>query len=251
MLRPKETQDTAMVEQRTIEIVSVNVGMPSVLLSRPSGDIISGIDKRPVTAPSLRLSTTNLDGDGQSDTKESRFGGQVHGGPDQAVYAFPAEHYPRFGAAMGRPAAFGLVGENLTLRGATEADVCIGDVWEWGEALLQVSVSRSPCYKLGIRMGRQSLRGWVRREGLVGWYLRVLRPGMVPTTGRITVVERHQDGVTVLEVHRAIDGGGIGPARMQHLAPLATKARSKLKVGGRDLTGGVPENDEALVSAKP
>lgn len=241
-----------MVKQRqTLDIVSVNVGMPSVLLSRPSGDIISGIDKRPVAAPSLRLTPANLEGDGQSDTKESRFGGQVHGGPEQAVYAFPAEHYPRFEAAMGRPAAFGLVGENLTLRGATEADVCIGDVWEWGEALLQISVPRSPCYKLGIRMGSQSLRGWVRREGLVGWYLRVLRPGIVPTTGQIMVVERDPAGVSVLEVHRAIDGGGIGPGHLQHLAPLALKARNKLKVGGRDLTGGIPENDESLESVKP
>jgi MOSC domain-containing protein YiiM len=134
-------------QQQTLEIVSVNVGMPAVLLSRPSGDIISGIDKRPVTAPSLRLTTINLEGDGQSDTKESRFGGQVHGGPEQAVYAFPVEHYARLEAAMGRPVAPGLVGENLTVRGATEATACIGDVWEWGEALLQISVPRSPCYK--------------------------------------------------------------------------------------------------------
>jgi MOSC domain-containing protein YiiM len=248
---PKRKQGPNMVEQRqTIEIVSVNVGMPSVLLSRPFGDIVSGIDKRPVAAPSLRLTTTNLEGDGQSDTKESRFGGQVHGGPDQAVYAFPAEHYPRFAAAMGRPASYGLVGENLTLRGVTEAEVCIGDVWEWGEALVQVSVPRSPCYKLGIRLGRQSLRGWVRREGLVGWYLRVLRPGIVPTTGQIVVAQRHPAGVSVLAIHRAIDGGGVGPAHLQHLEPLAMKARNKLKVAGRDLTGGVPENDEALLSVQ-
>ena len=238
-------------QRQTIEIVTVNVGRPSVLLSRPWGDIISGIDKRPVAAPTLQLSRTNLEGDGQSDTKESRFGGQVHGGPEQAVYAFPSEHYPRFEAAMGKPAYYGLVGENLTLRGATEGDVYIGDIWEWGTAVLQVSVPRSPCYKLGIRMGRQALRGWVRREGLVGWYLRVLREGTVPTTGHIVVAERHPAAVTVLEVFRAIDGGGVGPEQMQHLEPLALKARNKLKVGGRDLTGGVPEQDEALVSVRP
>ncbi len=232
---------------QTIEIVSVNVGMPSVLLSRPSGDIVSGIDKRPVARPSLRLTAINLEGDGQADTKESRFGGQVHGGPDQAVYAFPVEHYVRFEATLERPVALGFVGENLTVRGATEAEVCIGDVWAWGEALLQVSVPRSPCYKLGIRMGRQALRRWVREEGLVGWYLRVLRPGIVPTSGRIAVVERHPAGVSVLEAHRAIDGGGIGPEHLQNLAPLAMKARRKLQVAGRDVTGGVPERDGKLV----
>jgi MOSC domain-containing protein YiiM len=226
-----------------LEIVSVNVGRPAVLLARPSGDIVSGIVKRPVAGPSLRLTEINLEGDGQADTKESRFGGQVHGGPDQAVYAFPAEHYARFEATLERAVGPGFVGENLTVRGATEAEVRIGDVWAWGEALLQVACPRSPCYKLGIRMGRQALRRWVREEGLVGWYLRVLRPGTVPTSGRIVVAERHPAGVTVLEVHRAIDGGGIGPAHLQELQPLAEKARRKLQVGGRDVTGGVPERD--------
>src|SRR5574341_1039076 len=119
-----------MVEQsETIEIVSVNVALPAVLLARPSGDIVSGIDKRPVASPSLRLTALNLEGDGQADTKESRFGGQVHGGPDQAVYAFPVEHYARFEATLARPVAPGFVGENLTIRGASEAAVRIGDVW--------------------------------------------------------------------------------------------------------------------------
>lgn len=233
-----------MEERRTLEIVSVNVGMPAVLLSRPSGDIVSGIDKRPVAAPALRLTATNLEGDGQSDTKESRFGGQVHGGPEQAVYAFPAEHFRRFEAEMGRPVTAGLFGENLTLRGMTEGEACIGDVWEWGDALLQISVPRSPCYKWGIRMGTQVLRRWIREEGLVGWYLRVLRPGTVPTSGRIVVAERHPARVSVLEVHRAIDDGGIGPKHLQDLEPLSLKARNKLRTAGRDQTGGVPERDE-------
>ena len=231
----------------SIEIVSVNVGMPKVLLSRPAGDIISGIDKRPVTAPTLRLTEINLEGDGQSDTKMGRFGGQVHGGPDQAVYAFASEHFPRFEAQMGKPVTPGLFGENLTLRGATEETTCIGDVWEWGDALLQVSVSRSPCYKWGIRMGKQSLRRFIREEGLVGWYLRVLRTGVVPTSGHIQVVERHPAKVSVLEIHRAIDGGGIGPTHLQELEPLSLKARNKLKTAGRDLTGGIPEQEGELV----
>jgi MOSC domain-containing protein YiiM len=235
---------TAMVEQKqTIEIVSVNVSLPKVLLSRPTGDVVSGIDKRPVTAPTLCLTTINLEGDGQSDTKISRFGGQVHGGPEQAVYAFPAEHYARFEAAAKIARSPGMFGENITTRGVTEADVCIGDIWEWGDALLQVSVPRSPCYKWGIQMGRQILRRWVREEGMVGWYFRVLRTGTVPTTGNIVIVERHPARVSVLEVHRAIDGGGIGPEHLQNLEPLSLKARNKLKVGGRDLTGGVPETD--------
>jgi len=242
-----QTVQTA-AQRHTLEIVSVNVSLPKVLLARPSGDIVSGIDKRPVSAPFLKLTTTNLEGDGQADTKESRFGGQVHGGPEQAVYAYPAEHYARFEATIGRPVGPGFVGENLTVRGATEADVCIGDVWEWGDALLQVSVPRSPCYKLGIRMGRQALRRWVREEGLVGWYLRVLRTGTVPTSGHIVVAERHPARVTVLEVHRAIDSGGIGPVHLQNLEVLSIKARRKLQTPGRDVIGSVPERDDQPLS---
>jgi MOSC domain-containing protein YiiM len=227
-----------------LEIVSVNVALPSVLVSRPSGDVISGIDKRPVTAPTLRLTHINLEGDGQADTKISRFGGQVHGGPDQAVYAFPAAHYPVFEAALGRSLSPGFVGENLTIgSGVTEADVCIGDIWAWGDARLEVASPRSPCYKLGIRMGRQALRRWLREDGLVGWYLRVLRQGTVPTSGEIVVESRHPAGVSVLEVHHALQSTAIGPGHLQDLAPLAEKARHKLQVAGRDLTGGVPERD--------
>ena len=229
----------------TIEILSVNVGLPKVLVARAAGDIVSGIDKHPVTTPTIRLSTINLEGDGQSDTKMGRFGGQVHGGPDQAVYAFASEHFPEFEARMGKPVTPGLFGENLTLRGATEETTYIGDVWEWGEALLQVSVSRSPCYKWGIQMGKQSMRRFLRESGWVGWYLRVLREGTVPTSGKITIKERHPAKVTVMEIHRWVDGGEVGPKHLQELEPLAIKARNKLKVGGRDLTGGIPERDMA------
>src|SRR4051794_35919964 len=103
-----------------LEIVSVNVSMPKLLLQWPGKDVISSIDKQPVTGDSLDLSTLNLAGDAQADTRPVPGGGQVHGGVHQAVYAFPAEHYPRLEALMGRPLAWGFMGENLTLRGSTE-----------------------------------------------------------------------------------------------------------------------------------
>jgi MOSC domain-containing protein YiiM len=227
-----------------IEIVSVNVARPTVLVHWPTKDVLSAIDKRPVAAPFLRLTTTNLEGDQQADTRPTPLGGQVHGGPDQAVYAFPSEHYAAFERELGRPLAPGFVGENLTVRGATEAEVCIGDVWAWGDALLQVTSPRGPCFKLGIRLGRQALRRWVREQGLVGWYLRVLRPGTVPTAGEITVVERHPSGVSVLDVHLALQGPATGPRRLLELEPLAGKIRRQLQIADRDMTGGLPERDD-------
>ena len=166
-----------MPRSNVIEIVSVNVARPSVLVRWSDKDVLSAIDKRPVTSSVLQLSTLNLSGDEQADMRPTPQGGQVHGGQDQAVYAFPCEHYTAIGREMGHSLAPGFVGENLTLRGATEADVCIGDVWAWGDALLQVTSPRGPCFKLGIRLGRHALRRWIREEGLVGWYLRVAATG--------------------------------------------------------------------------
>ena len=232
-----------MVGLDVIEIVSVNVARPEVLARWPTKDVVSAIAKRPVATTSLQLTTINLDGDEQADTRPDAFGAQVHGGVDQAVYVYPVEHYPAFERALGRACEHGLVGENLTIRGAIESQVCIGDVWAWGDALVQVSAPRLPCYKLGIRLGKQAMRKWIREEGRTGWYLRILRTGSVPTAGSIQVIERHPSGISVLEVHQALQGAGSGRPGLTELEPLQGKIRRMLKVLDRDLTWGVPERD--------
>jgi len=106
--------------------------------------VISSIAKQPVEAPALGLTRLNLAGDGQADTRPTRDGGQVHGGPDQAVYAFPARHFDRLGQLAGQPVGPGFMGENLTVTAVTEQDVRIGAVWAWGPARLQVTAPRGP-----------------------------------------------------------------------------------------------------------
>src|SRR4030095_3632983 len=101
---------------------------------------------------------------------------------------------------------------------------------------------RGPCYKLGIRMGRQAMRAVIRAEGLVGWYLRVLEPGEVPVAGPITVAERHPAGVTVGMVHRAVQERGPSPPELV-LDVMSPNLRALLVRRDRDLTGGVPEAD--------
>ena len=120
------------------------------------------------------------------------------------MYAFPAHHFGRLGQLAGQPVGPGFMGENLTVTGVTEHDVRIGDVWAWGPARLQVTAPRGPCYKFGIRMGKQAARTAIRQEGMVGWYLRVLVPGEVPVRGPLTVADRHPAGVTVAQVHAAL-----------------------------------------------
>ena len=180
-----------------VGLVSVNVAEPGVIGTRGGRPVLSAIGKRPVAAPILRLDNLNLEGDRQADLR-------VHGGPDKAVYAYPAEHLPRWNAEleMEPPFGAGAFGENLTTADWLEDEVRIGDVWAWGEALLQVTSPRSPCYKLAMNTGRPDILKQMVASGRTGWYLRVLRPGRVPVAGPIRVVEHHPAGVTVLDVHR-------------------------------------------------
>ena len=93
-------------------------------------------------------------------------------------------------------------------------------------------------------MGRQAMRTVVREEVLVGWYLRVLTAGRVPTTGSITVEERHPARVTVAEVQRALNARGKAYPDLASLGPLAPGLQRALALRDRDLSGGVPERDE-------
>jgi MOSC domain-containing protein YiiM len=161
--------------------------------------ITSGIAKRPVTAESLWLDTLNLEGDAQADL-------EVHGGPDKAVYAYPSEHLPAWAAELGEELGPAPFGENLSTAGATEDDVCIGDRWFWGDAVLEVCQPRTPCFKLTMHRGRGDMIRLFRQSGRSGWYLRVIQPGRVPVAGPIRV-EPHPVGATVALVHEAARPG--------------------------------------------
>jgi MOSC domain-containing protein YiiM len=195
-----------------VRLVSVNVGQPRVIgATRWGKPIRSGIVKQPVTAASISLDTLNLDGDRQADLK-------VHGGRDKAVYAYPVEHLPLWNDELGTDFGPGPLGENLSTVGALEDDVCIGDIWAWGEARLQVCQPRSPCYKLVTITGRPDLLKRLVRTGRTGWYLRVLQPAIVPVAGPIQVIERDPAGISVLIAHRASVPGGLDRAEVEAVA---------------------------------
>jgi MOSC domain-containing protein YiiM len=186
-----------------VELVSVNVAEPQIIGTFRGQPISSGIAKQPVVQEVLRLDWLNLEGDRQADLR-------VHGGRDKAVYAYPSEHILRWNADLQpeTPYGPGTFGENLTTRGWLEDAVHIGDIWAWGDALLQVSEPRHPCFKLGMRTGRRDIIKRMEANGRSGWYLRVLQPGLVPVTGPITIVSQELDAPTVLE-----STGGVGDWR--------------------------------------
>lgn len=189
---------SSLLKVSPVGLVSVNVGEPVVIgTNRWGKPIRSGIVKRPVDVAALRLDALNLEGDRQADLS-------VHGGMDKAVYAYPSEHLPRWNEELGTDFGFGMFGENLTTAGWLEDAVRIGDVWAWGEALLQVSQPRYPCYKLATVTRRPDLPKRLVRAGRTGWYLRVLQPGIVPVTEPIHVVQRDAAAITVLAAHQAL-----------------------------------------------
>jgi MOSC domain-containing protein YiiM len=131
----------------------------------------TGIFKAPLAGP-VRVTRLGLEGDGQADRR-------FHGGPDMALYAFPAAHYPRFRAELGRDLEPGQFGENLTVEGPAEDAVRVGDEFLCGTARVQVVKPRGPCFKLGIRVGDDAFLPRFHDAGLWGYYLRVLEEGSV------------------------------------------------------------------------
>lgn len=189
-----------MAETRsTIRLVSVAVGVPSVIGANRKGDVVSGIRKHEVTAPEVIVRRTNIDGDRQADLR-------VHGGPDKAIYCYPRQHRAFWEAELDYARAEAPFGENLSIEGIDEHAARIGDLWRWGGALLQISQPRWPCHKLALHTGYADMVKRFVAAGRTGWYLRVLEEGVGPTSGEIEIVERDLLGVSVHTAFAAARG---------------------------------------------
>ncbi|HZX30928.1 MAG TPA: MOSC domain-containing protein [Rhodocyclaceae bacterium] len=152
----------------------------------------TGMFKHPAEGPQ-DIGFEGFVGDQQADRR-------VHGGPEKAVHLYPAEHYARLAEKFPEAAQAmrpGSLGENLSTRGLTEADVCIGDIYALGSARLQVCQPRSPCWKIDSRFGEDGIAAFIAETLLTGWYWRVLEPGQAATGDALTLVERPRDGITL------------------------------------------------------
>lgn len=176
-----------------VEIVSLNIGKPRNIAYQ-NKEISTGIYKRPTTE-SLYLSTINFEGDGQADLVH-------HGGKEKAVCVYPYEHYPFWEAELQRKLDYGAFGENVTIRGLVETEVCIGDTFQLGEAIVQVSQPRQPCYKLSVRYGVPHMLLKVQETGYTGFYFRVLKEGLVSHTDTLTRLTRHPQAISVSNANR-------------------------------------------------
>jgi len=134
----------------------------------------TGMYKLPVSE-AIELGYEGFAGDQQADRR-------VHGGPEKAVHLYPARHYGKLAAKFPEAApslVVGSLGENLSAEDLDERDVRIGDIWQLGEAQLQVCQPRNPCWKIDERFASDGMAAYIDEARLTGWYWRVVHPGQV------------------------------------------------------------------------
>lgn len=196
----------------TATLVSIQTGRIAPL--GPKG-IPSGFVKTRRDGP-VAIGTGGLDGDQRTDLGN-------HNAPDKAVYAYNTSSYPLWRAACPEHAALlepGGFGENLTVEGLDEAAVCIGDIVTIGAVRLQVTEPREPCFKLALRFADTGMIKAMVRNGLCGWYHRVLTPGTVTAGDAVVIAERLNPGWTIARFHRFITGGAAGRDEIEAFAAL-------------------------------
>jgi MOSC domain-containing protein YiiM len=162
----------------------------------------------------VRVRATNVDGDEQGNP-------EVHGGVDQALYAYAAEDYEWWGGELGRALGPGTFGDNLTVRGIDVSGAVVGERWRAGGTLLEVTAPRTPCYKLGIRMGSQAFPRRFAAARRPGAYLRVLAEGELGAGDPAEVVHRPGHGLTVAEVSRIYHDDHAGAPRLLQAPELS------------------------------
>ncbi|RDS83530.1 MOSC domain-containing protein [Dyella monticola] len=173
-------------------VVSVNVGLPADVAWR--GKVVrTAIWKHPVNQR-VMVRHLNIDGDAQGDP-------QSHGGVHRAVMVYQLASYRYWEQVLHRTLSeYGMFGENLTVEGLADDQVCVGDRYRIGSALLEVSQPRVTCYRVGIRMDEPRMPALLVSHRRPGFYLRVIEEGEIGAGDEIIRTEQGREGLTVAEV---------------------------------------------------
>lgn len=175
-------------------VLSVNIGQPRPVerMGRPQS---TAIRKEPVSGR-IPVRGVNIDGDEQADRR-------VHGGPEQAVYAYAREDYDWFEHELGQPLDPGTFGENLTIEGVDVSGARVGERWTVGSVVLEVTRPRLPCWKLGDRMGDQRFVARFADAERFGAYLRIVQEGELASGDEVRVDRENAGEQTVRDAARA------------------------------------------------
>ncbi|MDQ0192262.1 MOSC domain-containing protein [Paenibacillus wynnii] len=206
-----------------MKVESLNIGRP-ITVDYHGKALETGIYKLPARGP-VHLSVNGLEGDGQADLVN-------HGGPDKALCVYPLEHYAYWEEQLDKKLEYAAFGENITTTGLLETEVCIGDIYEIGTALLQVSQPRYPCFKLSQKHGASDMPVKVLTSGYSGFYLRVLREGEIAADDTIVKKQTGLGAVPVSKVLHLMEVGRkdkTGLADVIELDSLAEGIRSRFR----------------------
>jgi MOSC domain-containing protein YiiM len=179
----------------TITIESIQIGRVISEGNPATKDLLerqwtTGFYKSPVGG-GVALERPGLAGDAVADTRN-------HGGPDKAVLCYAASHYEYWASQYPQlRMSAGALGENLTIRGADESSVCIGDRYQAGSCEMAVSQPRQPCWKIARRWGIKTLTKQVAQTGRTGWYLRVISEGTLESGQQLQLLDRPNPDWTV------------------------------------------------------
>ncbi|MFF8726828.1 MOSC domain-containing protein [Streptomyces sp. NPDC015171] len=231
-------------------LLSVNVGMPQDV-SWQGRTVRTGAWKTPVHGPRM-VRRLNVDGDGQGDLAG-------HGGDIRAVLVYQWQSYEYWQKQLGRDdLAFGMFGENLTVDGLPDDEVCIGDRYRVGEAEFEVTQPRVTCYRVGMRLGEPTMAALLVAHHRPGFYLRVLTEGHVQAGDEITLIRKGPEELSVADtdallylpdrdpakLRKALDIPALSPGWQQSFRELAAAQQPEQEPGWPDGRTGTRQPGE-------
>ena len=224
-------------------LLSVNVGMPKDV-SWQGKTVHTGIWKQPVAGPQM-VRRLNIDGDGQGDLNG-------HGGEQRAVLVYQVQSYEYWQRHLGRDdlTGYGQFGENLTVNGLPDNEVCIGDRYRIGEAEFEVTQPRVTCYRVGMRLGEPQLPALLVSHHRPGFYMRVITEGRIQAGDPIVKTKTGPGALSVADTDALLYLPNRDNAKLQ--AALQTPALSPGWQGSfRDLLTEAEAEDKEAKPASP
>lgn len=203
-----------------MKVLSLQVGKIEAKVDSHNREWMTATYKNSVPG-ALPLRRLGFEGDQHADMEN-------HGGPDKAVLVYSHSHYPKWDASglFAQPLPPGAFGENVLVEGMSERDVCLGDVYSLGSAVVRVSQPRQPCWKQSTRWNVKDLVVRMIEQCASGWYLRVQQEGTVQAGDSFALLERPHPDWTIERAHRVMHFEKQNPQANLELAGVAALADS-------------------------
>lgn len=217
------------MQEKEPKIHTLAVGMPKELHYGEGKTLTTGIHK--TETREVYLSFEGFERDDVADKKN-------HGGVDRAVCLYPIEHYQKWELELGKVLPLAAFGENLTVENMLEADVCIGDIYKVGDAVIQITQGRVPCSTIDKHVNANTLLKRVIETGFTGYLGRVLEEGMVRSNSPIQLLEKHPAALSILFCNETYFNNvdPVAMEKIQSVDELALDWKEKLNKRIRRLT---------------